>query len=483
MMDTLILSRIQFAANISFHILFPTITIALGWFLLFFKLRFQWTKDLKWMEAYRFWVKIFALSFAMGVVSGITMSFQFGTNWPGFMETVGNIAGPLLAYEVMTAFFLEAVFIGIMLFGFSRVPNWLHTTATFLVAFGTTMSTFWIIVLNSWMHTPQGFEMIDGVAHATSWFEIIFNPSMPYRLAHMLLASGLTVAFLIAGIAALRYIRGDRKETVRTQVRVGVTFAALLIPVQIFMGDLHGLNTMEYQPAKVAAMEGNWSDTDGNTPLILFGLPNSETRETDMEIAIPNMASIILTHSAGGAIPALDEFVAEDGTILHPPVGKVFWSFRVMVGTGMAMLLLSWVSLAYLWRRKPCPETGDERRFLIRYLPKPLLWALVPMAFSGWVATLAGWYTTEIGRQPWLVQGVMTTEMAVADVPAPLVLSTLLGYLAIYAALLFAYIGVVVYLAVKARHDDPLDSLTPSSGEAVVDVISGAGRKAPVPAE
>ncbi|MEM7642370.1 MAG: cytochrome ubiquinol oxidase subunit I [Pseudomonadota bacterium] len=481
-MDALILSRIQFAANISFHILFPTITIALGWFLLFFKLRFQWTGDLKWMEAYRFWVKIFALSFAMGVVSGITMSFQFGTNWPGFMEAVGNIAGPLLAYEVMTAFFLEAVFIGIMLFGFSRVPNWLHTTATFLVAFGTTMSTFWIIVLNSWMHTPQGFEMVDGVAYATDWWAIIFNPSMPYRLAHMLLASGLTVSFLIAGIAAFRYILGDRKETVRTQIRVGITFAALLIPVQIFMGDLHGLNTKEYQPAKVAAMEGNWSDTDGNTPLILFAIPDEEARENRFEIGIPNGASLILGHSFDAPIPALDEFVAEDGTVLHPPVTPVFWSFRVMVGTGMAMLLLSWVSLAFLWRRRPCEETGDDRRFLIRHLPKPLLYAFVPMAFSGWVATLAGWYTTEIGRQPWLVNGVLDTSAAVADVPAPMVLSTLIGYLVIYAALLFAYVSVIVYLAIKARHGEPLTELTPSSGGAVVDAIAREDRGV-VPAE
>ncbi|PWJ16171.1 cytochrome ubiquinol oxidase subunit I [Jannaschia seohaensis] len=482
MMDTLLLSRIQFAANISFHILFPTITIALGWFLLFFKLRFQWTGDLKWMEAYRFWVKVFALSFAMGVVSGITMSFQFGTNWPGFMEKVGNIAGPLLAYEVMTAFFLEAVFIGIMLFGFSRVPSWLHTLATFLVAFGTTMSTFWIIVLNSWMHTPQGFEMIDGVAHATDWWAIIFNPSMPYRLAHMLLASGLTVAFVIAGVAAFRYLRGDRKEAVRSQIRVGITFAALLIPLQIFMGDLHGLNTKEYQPAKVAAMEGNWSDTDGNTPLILFALPDDEARENRMEIGVPGMASLILGHSFDAPIPALDEFVTEDGTVLHPPVDKVFWSFRVMVGTGMAMLLLSWGAMVFLWRRRPDPETGVERRFVLRSLPRPMLYALVPMAFSGWVATLAGWYTTEIGRQPWLVQGVMSTAEAVADVPAPMVLSTLLGYLAIYAVLLFAYVGVIVYLALKASGDDPLDSMTPSSGEAVVDAIAREDRGL-VPAE
>src|SRR6056297_268983 len=269
-LDTLILSRIQFAANISFHILFPTITIALGWFLLFFKLRFQWTQrqdrkagrepvgDLKWMKAYRFWVKVFALSFALGVVSGITMSFQFGTNWPGFMEKVGNVAGPLLAYEVLTAFFLEAAFLGIMLFGTSRVPGWLHTLATFLVAFGTTLSAFWILVLNSWMHTPAGFELRDGVVHATDWWAIVFNPSMPYRLAHMLLASGLTVAFLIAGLSAFRWLRGDRSAGLRVALKTGVTMAAVLIPLQILMGDLHGLNTLEHQPQKVAAMEGNW---------------------------------------------------------------------------------------------------------------------------------------------------------------------------------------------------------------------------------
>ncbi|WP_055663769.1 cytochrome ubiquinol oxidase subunit I [Jannaschia seosinensis] len=470
-MDTLILSRIQFAANISFHILFPTITIALGWFLLFFKLRFQWTGDFKWMEAYRFWVKVFALSFAMGVVSGITMSFQFGTNWPGFMETVGNIAGPLLAYEVMTAFFLEAVFIGIMLFGFSRVPGWLHTLATFLVAFGTTLSTFWIIVLNSWMHTPQGFEMIDGAAHATDWWAIVFNPSMPYRLGHMLLASGLTVAFLIAGVSAFRWLRGDRKESVRASMRAGLGFAALLIPLQIFAGDVHGLNTLEHQPQKVAAMEANWSDTNGHTPLVLFALPDENARENRFEIAIPSLASLILTHHADGAIPALDEFVAEDGTVLHPPVDKVFWSFRIMVGTGMAMLLVSWASVVLMMRRAP-----DGRRFHIDRLPRPLLFALVPMAFSGWVATLAGWYTTEIGRQPWLVQGVLDVSSAVADVPAPMVLSTLLGYLALYAALLFAYVSVIVYLAVKARHDAPLTSLTPASGAAMVDAIAREDR-------
>ncbi len=453
-LETLLLSRIQFAANISFHILFPTITIALGWVLLFFKLRYNRTGEERWMEAYRFWVKIFALSFAMGVVSGITMSFQFGTNWPGFMETVGNIAGPLLAYEIMTAFFLEAVFLGIMLFGFSRVPNWVHTLATFLVAFGTMMSAFWIIVLNSWMHTPQGFEMIDGVAYATDWSAIIFNPSMPYRFAHMVLASFLTVSFLIAGVSAFRWLIGGRTEGVRVALRTAVFAAAVLIPVQIYLGDLHGLNTKEYQPAKVAAMEGHW-ETGGNVPLILFALPDDEARENRFEIGIPNLASFILTHTWDGEIKGLNEFVTEDGEVLHPRVAPVFWSFRVMVGTGLLMLLVSWSATYMILRRK----RGVEG------LPKPMLYALVGMSFSGWLATLAGWYTTEIGRQPWLVQGVMTTKQAVADVPAPMVLSTLIAYLVVYALLLGAYIYVIFYLARKvSRGEDLATGLAPSPG-------------------
>ena len=446
-MDTLILSRMQFGANISFHILFPTISIALGWVLLFFKLRFNATQDRKWMDAYMFWVKVFALSFALGVVSGITMSFQFGTNWPGFMEKVGNIAGPLLAYEVLTAFFLEAVFLGIMLFGASRVPPWVHTLATFLVAFGTTMSAFWIIVLNSWMHTPAGYELRDGVVFAADWLAIIFNPSMPYRLVHMLLASGLTVAFLIIGVSAFRRLIGDRTAGVASTLRSGLILAAVLIPIQIFAGDIHGLNTLEHQPQKVAAMEGNW-ETGPNKPLILFAVPDQAARMNHYEIGVPNLASIVLKHSAQGVIPGLNDFVAADGTVLHPPVAPVFYSFRVMIGTGVAMLLMSWLGVALLWRR------GVDR------LPKPMLYGAVAMTFSGWLATLAGWFTTEIGRQPWLVTGVLSTKEAVADVPAGMVLGTLIMYLAIYAVLLVSYILVIFYLARKAtngdtRPDDP----------------------------
>lgn len=432
-MDALMLSRLQFAANISFHILFPTITITLGWVLLYFKLRYNATGDGAWMRAYFFWVKVFALSFALGVVTGVTMTFQFGTNWPGFMEHVGNIAGPLLAYEILTAFFLEAVFLGIMLFGFRRVSNFVHTLATVLVAAGTTLSAFWILALNSWMQTPAGFEMIDGVAHPTDWWEVILNPSFPYRLVHMLLASGLTVSFLIAGMSALRFLAGDRSESMWKALRTGVFLGATLIPIQIFVGDMHGLNTLEHQPQKIAAMEANW-ETRGNVPLVLFAWPDEEARENRYEIAVPGGASLILRHHVDGVVPGLKDFEGN-----HPPVAPVFFSFRVMVGVGVLMLLLSWTAAFFLWRRDT--------------LPRAVALAYAPMAFSGWVATLAGWYTTEIGRQPWLVTGVLRTADAVGPVPATHVGFTLTVYVLLYIVLMVVYLGVLTYLAVKAARD------------------------------
>ncbi|WP_373975676.1 cytochrome ubiquinol oxidase subunit I [Chitinibacter sp. SCUT-21] len=431
LLDPVVLARIQFAANITFHILFPTISIALGWVLLFFKLRFNKTGDAKWMEAYGFWVKIFALTFAMGVVSGITMSFQFGTNWPGYMQAVGNIAGPLLAYEVLTAFFLEATFLGIMLFGQKKVSNRMHTVATILVAGGTTLSAFWILVLNSWMQTPAGFEMINGQAHVTDWLTVIFNPSMPYRLTHMLLASGLTVSFLIAGVSAYRYLKGQTTASVQATLKTGVILAAALIPLQILVGDMHGLNTFKHQPAKIAAIEGVWH-TERGAPLMLFAIPNSETRSNDYAIGIPKLASLILTHELNGEIKGLNEFAE------HPPVGKVFWSFRIMAGVGILMLLASWLAVWQI-HRHGIPKASVSR-------------LLVAMTFSGWVATVAGWYVTEIGRQPWLVQGVLKTADAVSKVPSGMVLSTLLMYLALYALLLASYISVVFYLARKPAH-------------------------------
>ena len=436
-LDPFMLSRIQFAANITFHILFPTITIAMGWILLFFKIRFQMTKDESWMDAYFFWTKIFALCFAMGVVSGITMSFQFGTNWPGFMETVGNIAGPLLAYEVLTAFFLEATFLGVMLFGFRRVPPWLHNLATALVAIGTTASAFWILVLNSWMHTPTGFEMIDGQAHATDWMAIIWNPSFPYRFVHMLLASGLTASFLVAGVSAYRLLKKDTAPCVIKALKTGVFIAAFLIPIQIFVGDMHGLNTLEHQPQKVAAMEANW-DTQGNVPLVLFALPDEEERTNHFAIEIPNLASLILTHHEDGEVPGLNDFIGE-----HPPVAPVFFAFRIMVGLGVLMLLVSWVTATLFLMKKE--------------LPVKVQYALIAMTFSGWIATIAGWYVTEIGRQPYLVQGVLLTKDAVADLPGSMVGLTLTAYLIVYAVLLSAFIATVFHLARKAGEGGKYD--------------------------
>ncbi|WP_226960807.1 cytochrome ubiquinol oxidase subunit I [Thalassotalea sp. LPB0316] len=427
---SLILSRIQFAANISFHILFPTINIALCWILLFFKIRFNQTQDQSWLKVYRFWVRIFALTFAIGVVSGITMSFQFGTNWPGYMETVGNIAGPLLGYEVLTAFFLEASFLSIMLFGMDRVSNRVHTLATLLVAIGTSLSAFWILALDSWMQTPAGFEMRDGVAYVTSWFDVVFNPSMPYRLAHMVLASALTAAFLISGISAYRLLKGDNKNSVKYALNFSVLFAAIIIPIQIFVGDLHGLNTFKHQPAKVAAMEGVW-ETEKGAPLLLFAIPDEKTRENHFEVAIPYMASLILTHDQHGEIQGLNEFIGE-----HPPVAPVFFSFRIMVGIGMAMLLCAWLC-SYLFVIKKQYPTWSLR-------------LLVVMTFSGWLATLAGWYVTEIGRQPYLVTGVLKTKDAVTSTPAEHIALSLTLYISLYVFLLIAYVRTLYVMADRA---------------------------------
>lgn len=443
MLDTLILSRMQFAANISFHILFPTITIALGWILFFFKLRHDQTDNPVWMRAYRFWVKVFALTFALGVVSGITMSFQFGTNWPGFMERVGNIAGPLLGYEVLTAFFLEATFLGVMLFGIKRVPSKVHTFSALMVAIGTTLSAFWILALNSWMQTPAGYEIRDGVVHAADWWKVIFNPSFPYRLIHMLLASGLTAAFFVAGLSAYRILKGDSKRAPRLALKTGLVMAAVLIPVQIFVGDLHGLNTFEHQPQKVAAMEGLW-ETEKGAPLLLFAIPDEKARTNHLEIALPKMASLILTHSMEGEVRGLNEF--EDN---HPPVKPVFYGFRIMIGVGVLMLLVSWAGCYQLYRR------GELSRWLLK--------ASVAMTFSGWVATLAGWYVTEIGRQPWLVTGVLRTAEAVTPVAPANVGFSLLLYLAVYAILMWAYIHTLKVMALKAVKVEEFETTEPAA--------------------
>ena len=428
--DPFVLARIQFATNMTFHILFPTISIGLGWVLLFFKTRFSATGQQHWMDSYQFWIKIFALTFALGVVSGITMSFQFGTNWPGFMNTVGNVAGPLLAYEVLTAFFLEATMLGIMLFGRGRVSERVHTAATFLVAAGTTLSAFWILALNSWMHTPAGYEMINGQAHVTSWFEVIFNPSFPYRLTHMLIASGLTVAFLLAGVSAFRWLKNDRGADVNAALRAGIYVAAFLIPIQIVVGDLHGVNTLAHQPAKIAAIEGIW-ETQSGAPAVLFALPDVATKSNRFEIAVPGLASLYLTHSWNGEVKGINSFGDK-----HPPVAPVFMAFRVMVGTGLLMLAVSWLAV---WQTR-------RRQAIASWLAR----VLVAMTFAGWVALIAGWYVTEIGRQPWLVQGVLTAAQAASTTPVANIATTLVLYLTLYVFLLLAYVRVVFHLAAKA---------------------------------
>jgi cytochrome bd ubiquinol oxidase subunit I len=439
-LDALVLSRMQFGANISFHILFPTITISLAWFLLFFRWRFLRTRDLAWEEAYYFWTKVFALTFALGVVSGIVMSFQFGTNWPGFMERTGNIAGPLLGYEVLTAFFLEAGFLGIMLFGRGRVSEGVHFTATFLVAVGTTLSAFWILSLNSWMQTPAGFEIVNGQFIPTEWFAVVFNPSFPYRFTHKLLASGLTASFLIAGLSAWQLLKGSATLGTHKAMRTAVFTAAALIPLQFVAGDQHGLNTLEHQPAKIAAMEGIW-ETERGAPLTLFGMPDEAAGTTRFAVKIPKLGSLILTHELEGEIQGLNAF---EGA--HPPVAPVFYAFRIMVGVGSLMLLVAGLSAWRLWQQRGSPQIS---------LPRTHLWVLTGMAFSGWIATLSGWYVTEIGRQPFLVYGLMRTAEAATTVPPAYVAFTLAAYLVVYGLLLVTYVGVLKYMAEHPKEHAP----------------------------
>ncbi len=436
MPDALVLARIQFAANISFHILYPAITIGLGWLLLFFRIRYTLSGDKLWEYAYRFWVKIFALTFALGVVSGITMSFQFGTNWPGYMETVGNVAGPLLGYEVLTAFFLEASFLGIMLFGRHRVSNRVHLISSFLVAFGTTLSAFWILSLDSWMQTPTGYHIENGEFFVDSWLAVIFNPSFPYRLAHMLIASLLTSAFLVTGVSAWRALKGVEGPGTRKVMKAGMLLAAVLAPLQIFVGDLHGLNTREHQPAKIAAMEAVW-ETENGAPLVLFGWPDEKQKTTRWALKVPFAGSLILTHSVNGEVRGLNEFPGA-----HPPVAIVFWSFRIMVGIGLLMLAVAWWAS---WSLRGEHQPG-------RWLLRTLSW----MTFSGWAAVLAGWFVTEIGRQPWMVDGLLRVRDLVADHASGTMLGTLAAYLALYVFLLVSYIAAVRYLSTKPAESQTL---------------------------
>ncbi|HEY7799817.1 MAG TPA: cytochrome ubiquinol oxidase subunit I [Hyphomonadaceae bacterium] len=438
--DVLALARAQFGLNIGFHILFPSLTIGLAWLLLYFRLRYAATGDARWHDSYRLWVKIFALSFAMGVVSGITMSFQFGTNWPGYMLSVGNIAGPLLTFEVLFAFFLEATFLGVMLFGMNRVSAGFHIFATAMVAIGTSLSAFWILALNSWMHTPAGFTHDGGQLIAADWLDVIFNPSFPFRLAHMLAASGLTTAFAVAGLSAWRLLRAPHDKAALQAARTGVVIAAVLAPLQVVLGDLHGLNTLEHQPAKIAAMEGLW-ETRSEAPLVLFAIPDEQARANRLALEIPRGASVILTHRPDGVVRGLEDFAPD-----IPPVTPVFFAFRVMVGTAFLMIAVAWAGV-WATRRQRVPS-------------RRLLWILAGMSISGWVATICGWLVTEIGRQPWLVTGILRTADAVGDVAPQLLGATFAGYVFVYAVLLVAYLVVVGHMAAEG----PKSALTQVPG-------------------
>jgi cytochrome d ubiquinol oxidase subunit I len=394
-LDALLLSRIQFAWVVAFHILLPAFTVGLACYVATLEIRYWLGKDETIRRLSAFWIKIFAISFGMGVVSGIVMPFQFGTNWSRFSDATSNVIGSLLAYEVVTAFFLEAAFLGILLFGRKLVPPWAHALSAIMVALGTVMSSFWILAVNSWMHTPQGFEIIDGRFFPTSMFDVIFTPSFPYRLAHTLSAFLVTTGFVILAVGAY-YLRHQRSpDESRVMVRMSLLFLTVMVPTQIFLGDLHGLNTLQYQPTKVAAMEGLW-ETGRGVSASIFAIPDEEAERNRFEIAIPKLASLYLTHDLNGEVKGLKEWPKED----RPPVTIVYFAFRIMVGIGFLMLGVVVTGLV-LWKR--------DRLFDTRWYLKLCTW----MGGAGFIAVLAGWTTTEVGRQPWVVYGLMRTEHAV----------------------------------------------------------------------
>jgi len=409
-----LLSRLQFAFTVAFHIIFPTFTIGLSAWIATLLVLWRRTGEERYRTLARFWTRIFAVSFAMGVVSGIVLSYQFGTNWSRFSEVVGNVVGPLIGYEVLTAFFLEATFLGIMLFGWSRVPAWLHVLSAILVALGTCTSAFWIISANSWMQAPAGHVVRGGIAYPADWIAAIFNPTFGWRLVHMVTAAYLTTAFVVIAVGARYLIAHKYPEHARTMLKMGIGMGAVLAPLQLLIGDQHGLQVHEYQPAKLAAIEGHWKD-DGPAPLVLFALPNEKEERNDFEVAIPNGASLIITHSLDGRFKGLADFPVQD----RPPVVLPFFAFRIMVGIGFAMIALALWG-AFLWWRR-------------RLESSPLFLRLAALSWpAGFIAILSGWTVAEVGRQPWLVTGILRTVDAVSPVPASSVAVTLALFLAVY---------------------------------------------------
>jgi cytochrome bd ubiquinol oxidase subunit I len=430
----LILARAQFAFTVSFHFIFPAFSIGLASYLAVLEALWLKTGKETYLNLFRYWLKIFALTFAMGVVSGIVMSYQFGTNWSVFSDRAGPIIGPLMAYEVLTAFFLEAGFLGVMLFGMGRVGKRLHFTATLMVAIGTFISAFWILSVNSWMQTPVGWSLNAArqFVPAAPWIEIIFNPSFPYRLVHTVLAAYLTTALVVGGVGAWHLLRRRDTAEVRKMFSMAMWMLALVAPVQIFVGDLHGLNSLEHQPAKVAAMEGHFRDYPNGAPLILFGIPDAEAETVHASVEIPNLSSLILHHDWNAPVTGLSAYPADQ----RPPVEIVFWSFRIMVGLGMLMFALGLFSLVARLRRR-------------LYQWRLLHGFALLMGPAGFVAVIAGWVTTEVGRQPWVIYGLLRTRDAVSPIAAPGVTGSLIAFVIVYFTVFAA--GTYYILQLMAR--------------------------------
>jgi len=434
--DAVLLARIQFAFTISFHIIFPAFTIGLASFLAMVEGLWLYTKRDVYLSIFKYWLKIFAVAFAMGVVSGVVMSYQFGTNWGPFAEKTAPVLGPLLAYEVLTAFFLEAGFLGVMLFGLNKVGPRLHFAATVLVAVGTLISAFWILSANSWMQTPSAYLIENGRFIPESWLGVIFNPSFPYRLVHMVLAAFLTTSFVVGAVAAFHLLRDRTSEPARIMFAMAVMMAAVVAPIQIIAGDQHGLNTQKHQPAKIAAMEGHF-ETQSGAPLILFGLPDMDAGETRYALEIPKLGSLILKHSFEGTVTGLDQFPRED----WPNVPIVFWSFRIMVGIGFLMLLYGATGAVLSARRRLFQSDLYLR------------WAVL-MGPTGFVAILSGWFVTEIGRQPYVVYGLMRTADAASPIGAPGVAASLLGFFIVYMIVFGAGVYYMLKLMARPPHQE-----------------------------
>ncbi len=432
-LDAFELARVQFAFTVSFHIIFPSITIGLASFLMVLEALWLKTRNSIWRDLWHFWVKIFAVNFGMGVVSGLVMAYQFGTNWSGFSAFAGSITGPLLTYEVLTAFFLEAGFLGVMMFGWNRVGPGLHFFATCMVALGTLMSTFWILASNSFMHTPQGYEIVNNQLIPVDWLQVVFNPSFPYRLLHMTTASFLATSFFVAASAAWHLLRGNHSPAVKRMFSMAMWMALIVAPLQAAIGDAHGLNTLEHQPAKIAAIEGHWENPPGEpTPLILFGWPDMQAEKTRYALEIPALGSLILTHSLDKQIPALKSFPPAD----RPNATVVFWSFRIMAGLGMLMIVAGVWSLWLRWRKRLYQQRLFQRFVLL-------------MGPSGLIAILAGWFTTEVGRQPWVVYGLQRTRDAVSAHGDLHMSLSLLTFIVVYASVFG--IGLIYLLKLVAH--------------------------------